>query len=158
MCISDYIQTAFLGRFLKKLVDEQCSSVRLWSHRSIRYTIWAPPQTRFRPFLAISLKCRLWQRPNRIAYCKYHILLCDHSLTTGIISTIKHNVNTTFYPGVYWPEIGRLMEESIMFDICTNCFLSPWLEKQKGDFVISQMSGVSVGVGVKFWASNVHTK
>ncbi len=27
-------------------------------------------------------------------------------------------------------------------------FLSPWLEKQKGDFAISQMSGVSVGVGV----------
>ncbi len=27
-------------------------------------------------------------------------------------------------------------------------FLSPWLEKQKGDIAISQMSGVSVGVGV----------
>ena len=25
-------------------------------------------------------------------------------------------------------------------------FLSPWLEKQKGDIAISQMSGVSVGV------------
>ncbi len=27
-------------------------------------------------------------------------------------------------------------------------FLSPWLEKQKGDFAISQMSGVSVDVSV----------
>ncbi len=27
-------------------------------------------------------------------------------------------------------------------------FLSPWLEKQKGDIAISQMSGVSIGVGV----------
>ncbi len=29
-----------------------------------------------------------------------------------------------------------------------NPFLSPWLEKQKGDIAISQMSGVSVGVVV----------
>ncbi len=33
---------------------------------------------------------------------------------------------------------------SYLFDT----FLSPWLEKQKGDFAISQMSGVSAVVGV----------
>ncbi len=50
------------------------------SHRSIRYTVFAirytlfsPPQTRFRYFHAPSLECRLWRRANRIAYSGYRI-------------------------------------------------------------------------------------
>ncbi len=55
-------------------------SLGLWSHKSIRYTVFAiwytircPPQTRFRYFHVTSLECRLWRRANRIAYCKYRI-------------------------------------------------------------------------------------
>ncbi len=55
-------------------------TLRLWSHRSIRYTvlairytICAPPQTRFFSFHATSCEYHLWRRANRIAYCEYHI-------------------------------------------------------------------------------------
>ena len=64
--------------------------IRLWSHRSIqytvfdiRYTIRFSPQTWFRSFHATSLECCLWRRANHVAYSEYRIysiLLCDHSL------------------------------------------------------------------------------
>ena len=61
--------------YLKKNLTKE---VRLWSHRSIRYTVFAisyticsPPQTRFRRFLATSLECCLSRRANRIAYTVY---------------------------------------------------------------------------------------
>ena len=41
----------------------------------------------------------------------------------GSIYHIKDNGHTTFTMGVDLPEIGRIMEVSIMFDICTYCFL-----------------------------------
>ena len=54
--------------------------LRLWSHKSIRYTVFAihytirsPPQTRFRSFHATSLECLLWRRANRIAYSEYRV-------------------------------------------------------------------------------------
>ncbi len=67
------MQTTFfsLGRFLKKLADDQCSSI-----------------------------------------------------TKGSIYHIKHIDIQPFIMGVDWPEIGRLMEASIMFDICTYCLVT----------------------------------
>ncbi len=39
MCNSDYVQTTFfyLGRFLKKLADDQCSSITKFSIYHIKY-------------------------------------------------------------------------------------------------------------------------
>ena len=74
VCVnSDYMQITFfhLGIFLKKLADDQCSSI-----------------------------------------------------TEGIIYHIKHNVSIQpFTIEIDWPEIGHLMEVSIMFDIYTYCVL-----------------------------------
>ncbi len=66
MCISDNMQTTFfyLGRFLKKLADDQISSI-----------------------------------------------------TKGSIYHIKHMSIQPFTMAMYWPEITRLMEVSIIFDI-----------------------------------------
>ena len=68
MCISKYMQTTFfyLGKFLKKSTDDQCS-----------------PRTK------------------------------------DSIYHIKHMSIQPFTMGVDWPEIGRLVEVSIMLDICT---------------------------------------
>ena len=46
---------------------------RLWSHRSIRYTICSTPQTTFKWCSLEGAKSGLWRRANRIAYSEYRI-------------------------------------------------------------------------------------
>ena len=54
---------------------------------------------------------------------KFAVNQCS-SITKGSIYHIKHNVHTTITTGVDWPEIGCLMEVSVMFDICTYYILT----------------------------------
>ena len=70
--------------------------LRLWSHRSIRYTvfairyaIWSPPLTRFRSFHATSLECRLWRRANRIAYTCSEYRIAYTSMITALRDTFQ---------------------------------------------------------------------
>ncbi len=69
MCVSNYMQTTvfYLGRFLKQIADDQCSSI-----------------------------------------------------TKGNIYHIKHMSIQPFTMGVDWPEIGCLIEVSVMLDICAH--------------------------------------
>ncbi len=65
----------------KKILSTFDKTIRLWSHRSILYTVFAipyticsPPQTTFKWCGVEAVESRLWRRANRIAYSEYCIM------------------------------------------------------------------------------------
>ena len=78
--------------------------LRLWSHRSIRYTVLAiryticsPPQTTFKWCSVEGATSSLWWRPNRIANIVYCILLCDPGLKNCSYFNGTQNVTVNFF-------------------------------------------------------------
>ncbi len=45
-------------------------------------------------------------------------------ITEGCVYHIKYYIYTTFYHSMDWPELGCLMEVTILFDTCTYCILT----------------------------------